>query len=122
CLGELADTRGQQGDIAAARDLYRRAIVLFGQVLGVEAQPTLFYRRRLAVLVAEHGEARAALTELDSLVEAARRRLGPEHPRVGQPLLDRGHVLHLPGDATAAAASMRQAIAVPPPTPAPDEP
>jgi len=112
CLGELADSRGRQGEITLARDLYSRGIAVFTRLYGDEAPPTLFYRRRLAVLIAEHGEAPAALTEIERLVESARRRLGPEHPRLGQLLMDRGHALELLGRHAAAVESMRDGLAI----------
>ena len=68
-----------QGDLAAARPLYERALAIREKALGPEHPDTSRARRNLASVLSASGNAREALSLGETALSAHEKVLGPNH-------------------------------------------
>jgi eukaryotic-like serine/threonine-protein kinase len=111
-LGQLAAAWGAKGDVARSRELYRRAIASFTALAGPESHMVLIYRRSLGQMLVEAGETGAGLAELESVLAAYDKTLGPDHPRTGGALIDLAEARLAAGDRRGVEAQLRRGIDV----------
>jgi serine/threonine-protein kinase len=111
-LGQLAAAWGAKGDLPRARELYRRAIASFTALSGPESHMVLIYRRSLGQMLVEAGETRAGLAELEAVLLAYEKTLGPDHPRTGGALIDLAEARLRAGDRGGVEAQLRRGVDV----------
>ncbi len=111
-LGQLAAAWGAKGDVPRARDLYRRAIASFTALAGAESHMVLIYRRSLGQILVEAGETGAGIAELESVLAAYEKTLGPDHPRTGGALIDLAEARLAAGARIGVEAELRRGIDV----------
>ena len=111
-LGELAMATGAKGDVARARELYRRSIATFVELSGPDSHPVQVYRRGLGKLLLSAGDRQAGLAELEGVLESWERTLGRDHPRVGQALFDVAEAKLALGDSRGVEAAKRRGLAI----------
>ena len=79
-LNNLANSLSQQGDLAGAEPLYRRALEACERTLGPEHPSTLMSLNNLANLLSDQGDLAGAEPLFRRALDAYERTLGPEHP------------------------------------------
>jgi tetratricopeptide (TPR) repeat protein len=82
CGGDLpaAQMGGGEGDLAGARPLFERALVIREKTLGPELPETAATLNNLAVILYEQGGLARARPLLQSALEIYEKALSPEHP------------------------------------------
>jgi tetratricopeptide (TPR) repeat protein len=78
-LNNLAVLLKTQGDLAGARPLYERALVIWEKALGPEHPETNQARRNLAILRLNEGALSEALALSETALSALERALGTDH-------------------------------------------
>ncbi|HXT52398.1 MAG TPA: tetratricopeptide repeat protein, partial [Thermoanaerobaculia bacterium] len=111
-LGQLAAAWGAKGDLPRARELYGRAIASFTALTGPASQMVLIYRRALGQLLVAAGDGRAGVAELESVLAAYERTLGPDHPRTGSALIDLAEARMIVGERSGVEAQLRRGLDV----------
>jgi hypothetical protein len=106
---KLADSTGDAGDAAAARDLFAALLATRSQVLGAEHPDTLSDRASLAYFTGRAGDAPAARDQYAALLPARTKVSGAEHPDT---LSDRANLARWTGNAGDAAAARDQLAAL----------
>ena len=79
-LNNLASLLQEQGDLAAARPLFERALAICEKALGPEHPDTAMSLNNLAMLLNDHGDLAAARLLLERALAIYEKALGPEHP------------------------------------------
>ena len=79
-LNQLANLLLTQGDLAAARPLYERALAICEKVLGPEHPRTYGVQRRFATLLLASGNSAEALALGEAALTTNDKKLGPHHP------------------------------------------
>ncbi|HEV8242105.1 MAG TPA: serine/threonine-protein kinase [Thermoanaerobaculia bacterium] len=109
-LGQLAMAWAAKGDVPRSRQLYRRAIDTFTTLTGPDSHAVLIYRRGYGKLLVAAGETSAGIAELEGVLAAYERTLGPDHPRTGDAMLDLADARLSTGDRAGVEAQMRRGL------------
>jgi TPR repeat protein len=96
--GNLASLFVLRGDLAQARPLYERALVIREQALGSEHLDTARSLNNLARLLEDQGDLGAARPLFERALKIRENALGPEHARTRQSFTDLARVLQAQGD------------------------
>ena len=110
-MARIANSLGESGKYAAARNLQQKIAEAHERVSGDEDPRTLSARADLARFTAEAGDPAAARDQLAALLPVCERVLGPEHP---QTLTIRNQLARRTGQAGNAAAARDQLAALQP--------
>ena len=101
-----------QGDLAAARPLYERALAIREKALGPEHPDTATSLNNLAVLLQDQGDLAAARPLYERALAIGEKALGPEHPDTATSLNNLALLLQEQGDLAAARPLYERALAI----------
>jgi tetratricopeptide (TPR) repeat protein len=121
-LNNLAVMRQSQGDYAAARPLFERALAIREKVLGPEHPRTADSLDNLGILLQTLGDPAGARPLHERALAIREKALGPEHPGTATSLNNLAKSLLLKGDLTGARPLYERALAIGGKTLAPEHP
>jgi tetratricopeptide (TPR) repeat protein/transcriptional regulator with XRE-family HTH domain len=111
-LHNLASVVQAQGELAAARPLYQRALDLRLRVLGPEHPYTAYTLNNLGTLLRDQGDFAAARPVLEQALRIREKTLGPEHPETAHSLSNLGLLLLRQGDLETAEPILARALTI----------
>ncbi len=102
----------RQGDYAAARPLYERALAIRERTLGPDHPDTAASLNNLAYLVQQQGDYAAARPLYERALAICERALGPDHPQTAASLNNLAYLVQQQGDYAAARPLHERALAI----------